>query len=239
MSTTLKKHYKSPFRAMNAHRHDEPVATDTLYSDTPAVADSGATSAQLFVGTETLLTDVYGMKTDKQFVNTLEDNIRERGAMSKLISDRAQAEISNKVVDILRALFISSWQSEPHQQHQNYAENRYQTVSKTMGNTILDRTGAPSYTWLLCLTYVCFILNFTVSSALRGGVPIQRATGSTNNISPLLRFLSGSPSTTNLMIPLFNQNHWHCRECWPFHDVQDSHRRHQEDNLSIQRPLCS
>jgi hypothetical protein len=119
MSTTLKKHYKSPFPAMNVHNCDEPVATDTVYSDTPAV-DSGATSAQIFVATaETLLTDVYGMKTDKQFVNTLEDNIRERGDMPKLFSDRAQVEISNKVVDILRALFISSWQSEPHQQHQN------------------------------------------------------------------------------------------------------------------------
>ena len=170
-STTLKKHYKSPFPAFNVHRRDEPVATDTVYSDTPAV-DSGATSAQLFVGTETLLTDVYGMKTDKQFVNTLEDNIRERGAMSKLISDRAQVEISNKVMDIVRALFIRTWQSEPQQQQQNPAERRYQTV-KTMSNTVLDRTGAPAYTWLLCLMYVCFILNFTVSSALNSSDRIR------------------------------------------------------------------
>jgi hypothetical protein len=63
-----------------------------------------------------------------------------------------------------------------------------------MGNTILDRTGAPSYTWLLCLAYGCFILNFTVSSTLNGGVPIQRATGSsTNDISPLLRFQFWEP----------------------------------------------
>jgi hypothetical protein len=33
MSTPLKKHFKSPFRAMNLHRRDEPVATDTVYSD--------------------------------------------------------------------------------------------------------------------------------------------------------------------------------------------------------------
>jgi hypothetical protein len=32
MRTTLKKHYKSPFPAMNVHRRDEPVATDTVYS---------------------------------------------------------------------------------------------------------------------------------------------------------------------------------------------------------------
>ena len=54
------------------------------------------------------------MKTDKQFVNTLEDNIRKRGAMDKLVSDSAQSEISNGVKEILRALFIDDWQSEPH-----------------------------------------------------------------------------------------------------------------------------
>jgi hypothetical protein len=36
-----------------------------------------------------MVTDVYGMKTEKQFVNTLEDNIRVRGAMSQFLSDRA------------------------------------------------------------------------------------------------------------------------------------------------------
>jgi len=45
----------------------------------PAIV-SGETSAQLFVGTESLLSDVYGMKSDKQFINTLEDNIHEHGA---------------------------------------------------------------------------------------------------------------------------------------------------------------
>jgi len=102
-------------------RRNEPVATDTVYSDTPAV-DSGAIAAQIFVGTESMVTDIYGIKSDKEFINTLEDNIRERGAPTKLISDRAQAEISKAVMDLMRALVISSWQSEPHQQHQNPAE---------------------------------------------------------------------------------------------------------------------
>ena len=35
------------------------------------------------------------MQSSKQFVNTLEDNTRFSGAMSKLISDYAQVEISN------------------------------------------------------------------------------------------------------------------------------------------------
>ena len=83
---SMKKCYKSPFPACNDHRRSEPVATDTIYSDTPAI-DSGVTAAQFFVGTESLVCDVYLMQSDKQFVNTLQDNIRKRGAMTKLISD--------------------------------------------------------------------------------------------------------------------------------------------------------
>ena len=185
MSTLLKKHYKSPFPALNVHRRDEAVATDTVYSDTPAI-DDGSTSAQFFCGMKSLVTDIYGMKTDKQFVNTLEDNICERGAMNKLISDRAQVEISSKVHDVLRALTIGNWQSEPHQQHQNPAERRYQTV-KTMANTLLDCTGSPANLWLLCLMYVCFILNFTYNASINA-VPMQVCTGSTVDISPMLCF---------------------------------------------------
>ncbi len=42
--------------------------------------------------------------------------------MDKILSDRAQVEISNKVMDLLRAYRIDDWQSEPHHQHQNFAE---------------------------------------------------------------------------------------------------------------------
>jgi hypothetical protein len=77
--TILRKHYKSPFPALNVQRCDEPVATDTVYSNTPAI-DGSETCAQIFVSTETLVTDVYGIKTEQQCVNALKDNIHERGA---------------------------------------------------------------------------------------------------------------------------------------------------------------
>jgi hypothetical protein len=44
-----------------------------------------------------LAADVYGLKTDKEFVNTLEDNIQEWGTMDKLISDCAKAETSERI----------------------------------------------------------------------------------------------------------------------------------------------
>jgi Reverse transcriptase (RNA-dependent DNA polymerase) len=183
--TLLKRSFKSSNPALNVTRRNESVACDIVYSDVPAV-DNGATAAVIFTGLETQVTDVYSIKTDKQFVNTLEDNIRYRGAPTKLISDRAQVEISQKVLDILRTLCISDWQSEPHQQQQNPAERRFQTV-KNAANRIMDRTGAPPHTWFLCLTYVCYLLNHTYNSSI-GDVPLNRLTGSTVDISVLLKF---------------------------------------------------
>ena len=152
----MKKHLKSRNPALDVPRRHEAVATDTVYSDTPAV-DCGVKQAQHFVGKESLVSDIYPMRSGKQFVNTLEDNISRCGAMDKLISDSAKNEISHKVKDILRAYNISDWQSEPHHQNQNPAEWRYRTI-KAWTNTIMNRTGTPAYGWLLTLQYVYYIL---------------------------------------------------------------------------------
>ena len=53
-----------------------------------------------------MLTDVHDMKTDKDFLSKLEDNIQQRGDMNNLISDRDQGELSNNIKDLLRDLFI-------------------------------------------------------------------------------------------------------------------------------------
>ena len=123
----LKKHYRSPNPALNVHHHQEPVATDYVFTDVPAIDDSSM-GAQIFVGMESEVCNAQDLESPKQFVNLLEDNIQKHGAMDKLVSDRAKTEIGKRVHDILRALFISSWQSKPHQQQQNPAEHKYQTL---------------------------------------------------------------------------------------------------------------
>ena len=92
---------------------------------------SSVTCAQLFVGRNLLVADVYCLKTNKAFVNTLEDNIRERGAMDKLISNCAKAEMSERVKKILHTLCISAWHSEPYHENQNFAENCNATIKAT------------------------------------------------------------------------------------------------------------
>jgi hypothetical protein len=85
VSDALKLHWYSRFPACVAINWLQPIQ---FFSDTPAV-DSGYIATQLFAGRHFLVADTDGLKTDKEFVNTLEDNIRD-----KLISDCAKVEMS-------------------------------------------------------------------------------------------------------------------------------------------------
>lgn len=78
-SATLKSRLKLPSPALNVNQRAEPVATGTACSDTPAI-DGGEAIAQIFVGARPLVTDMHGIKTEKQLVSALLDNAREQGA---------------------------------------------------------------------------------------------------------------------------------------------------------------
>jgi hypothetical protein len=147
--TLLKRTFKSPNTALNVGRRNVAVACDIVYYDTPDINDSFV-AAVIFVGIDSQVTYIYGIKTDNQFVNTLEENIIDRGAPHNLISDGSQVIIIDKIGDILRNLCIKIWQSEPYQQQKNPAERCYLTL-KTVANRITDHTGASPKTWLLCL----------------------------------------------------------------------------------------
>ena len=182
----IKKHFKSRNPVFNIPRHSEAVATDTIFSDTPAV-DDGSTMAQFFCGRDTLVCDAYGIKSTKQFINTLSDNIRKRGAMDTLISDGGKYEISKQVTDLLRSLFIQDYQSEPYHQYQNKAENRF-GLAKRYTNTVMNTSGCTACCWLLCLQYICVVLNHLASPTLQGICPVQALQGTTPDISFLLHF---------------------------------------------------
>ena len=182
----IKKHFKSRNPVFNIPRRSEAVATDTIFSDTPAV-DDGSTMAQFFCGRDTLVCDAYGIKSTKQFINTLSDNIRKRGAMDTLISDGGKYEISKRVTDLLRSLFIKDYQSEPYHQHQNKAENCF-GLAKRYTNTVMNTSGCPACCWLLCLQYTCVVLNHLASPTLQGICPVQALEGTTPDISFLLHF---------------------------------------------------
>ena len=112
--------------------------------------------------------------------------------MDKLLSESAKHEISNKVMDILRAYHISNWHSEPYQKNQNPAEWRYRII-KYWTNTFMNRSGAPANCWLICLIYMCYLLNHIAFTALDGEIPLFTLPGTTPDISIILLFTFYQP----------------------------------------------
>jgi len=75
--------------------------------------------------------------------------------------------------------------TEPHNQHQNPAERRIQTVKNGV-NRLMDRTSTPKFLWFECLVFFCAILNFAASPTLNGQYSIQVALGHSTDISPYI-----------------------------------------------------
>jgi hypothetical protein len=188
----LRKHFKSRFPAANDSRLNEVVATDTYFSDTPAL-DVGllghgvTTMVQLFCGCQSLLTAVYPMRREGSISGTLEDFIRQYSVPNSLFSDNAKSQIGKAVREFLRMYAIKDFQSESHHQHQNFAEQHIQEVKK-LSNTLLDRTGSSSSLRLLCVQYVVYLLNRLSTDSLQWKTPFEAANGQLPDISALMAF---------------------------------------------------
>ena len=152
---------------VRTRQHPLPVWSHKFVLSSPT---HFSTNSRLFLvgiasGRDTLVCDAYGIKSTKQFINTLSDNIRKWGAMDTLISDGGKYEISKLVTDLLRSLFIQDYQSEPYHQHQNKGENRF-GLAKRYTNTVMNTSGCTACCWLLCLQYICVVLNHLASPTL-------------------------------------------------------------------------
>ena len=120
-------------------RRHKVVATDTVYSETLTV-DSCVTQAQLFVGKESMVSGIYPMRSGKQFVNTLEDNIHRNGAMDKIISDLAKNEISHKVINLLNRILSKVQKSFWSCTHVNSCQNYIPYINLHILLNILCKT---------------------------------------------------------------------------------------------------
>ena len=185
--TTLRNKHVSPNPILNIPRQQEDVATDTIYGSTPAV-DDGSTAAQIFIGrTSRYRTFRPAGDSDASYVRTLMDEIRKLGAMNRIISDNAKAQISKRAKDILRIFAIGDSQSEPHKGNQNPAELGWRDTKYKI-QQILDTKNAPSKCWLLAGQYVCFLQNHIALESLGWRTPTEWMLGYTPDISALLQF---------------------------------------------------
>jgi hypothetical protein len=188
----LRNRLLSPNPVLNIPRRHEDVATDTVYSRIPAV-DDGSTAAQFFIGRKSQYRTVTPMgQSDKHFAPALMDVIRMYGAMDRLISNNAKAQISDRVRDILRTFCIKDWQSEPYKGNQNFAERGWKDT-KTQFNNVMNTTGANPKTWLLALEYTCEIQNHLAIESLNWRTPTEWLLGYTPDITVFLQFRFWEP----------------------------------------------
>ena len=105
-----------------------------------------------------------------------------------LTSDHANCEMSARVKDILRALMIGHWKSEPFCHHQNFAEHRWGHVKSNLEWLVAFLDVDPDC-WLLALNCVCSVMSMTAEKALGWHAPQEVATGETPDINILLCFV--------------------------------------------------
>ena len=97
----LHDHFKARFPALNCKRLNEIFATDTFFVSSKGLG--GYTCAQIYVGKVSILTKVFGMKSENEMKDTLQDFIRKWGALHSLLLDSAKSEVGNAVNTILHA----------------------------------------------------------------------------------------------------------------------------------------
>ena len=188
----MRRHFKSRFPGANVPRLNETVATDTVFSDTPAHNDGipghgGCTCVQVYSGTTSGVSEAFPMGGKDDLPSTIQDFIRKHGAPNALFSDNAK-EIQSKIaLDIFRFYMMKHKMSEPGQQNQNPMERKIQDF-KNMTESIMDHTGTPAEYWLLCLLYVIYLYNHMANIQLGGMTPIEKAHGYKPDISALLNY---------------------------------------------------
>ena len=108
-SSYLQEIFKSPNLVLNLQQRKKGDATDQIFSDTPSM-DDGKTSAHVFVGQDSKITDVYKSKDNsgKEFLGVFQDRVRTRGVPTKLVADNAPMYRGWKVTKYMYDL----WQCE-------------------------------------------------------------------------------------------------------------------------------
>ena len=181
----MRRHFRSRLASANVNRIHETFSTDTMFASVTAIG--GETCIQIFVGNTSSLTAIYGMKREGEGLGTLEQFVTDWGAPDAIRRDNSKMQNSAGWKAYERKMQIKSELSEPHNQQQNPAERRIQTI-KSNTNQIMDHTGTPTFMWFECVQFVMTVLNMVAMDRLKGRNAIEVALGHSVDISAYIAF---------------------------------------------------
>ena len=131
--------------------YDEVNVTDNLFYNMKS--HKGFICAPFYDGEKSSFADLFGMKTKSDIPETIRDFICTFGATKGLLFYNTRVHTVESVQDILRQYNIVGMHSDPPQQNQNPAKRQIQEVKATT-NLVVDQTGAPPWTCLMCMVYI-------------------------------------------------------------------------------------
>ena len=145
---------------------------------------------QLFVRNKGFV-KVYGMKSEKEFINTLKLFCKEVGVPKAFIVDRAQAQTSKKVQHFLGQVGTTLRVLEGESQHADRAE-LYTGLMKSAVGKDMREANSPMRLWCYACERRASIMTLTANNLfqLEGQNPYMATLGKMGDISNLCRFKS-------------------------------------------------
>ena len=158
--------------------------------------DGDQTAAQNFARRHSKLASIHPFcdTSEKETLGLFQDCVRWHGAPDELVADNAAVYHGFKFMKYVCNLYVRLWQSQSYHQHQNFAENFWQSI-KQGTNQLLDFSGAAKNLFLCALIYYAFLWNHTVDTTIGDGSssPYTFATGCDNDITSILLFCFHEP----------------------------------------------
>ena len=116
----FQQHHKLQTPQVNVPRLQETYATSTLFASNTGYG--GVSCTQIFAGSKSLYTKVFGMKTENEDPAALEDFVQGTGAPHTLQSDNAKMQCGNLWQKVLCKYTINTEHTKPYHPKQNQAE---------------------------------------------------------------------------------------------------------------------
>ena len=180
------KQYNKIFPYSGPHWHKDDAIDTFLFS---VKAHNSTTAAKIIVGANTLLTDGYCIrsKSGLDISKVLQCRFHNHGIPINIWSDNTQEEFMGSVRKLLRAYVVGSKQYEAHKQNQNPDERRIQEIKCTTC-TVLDSSGTPSFSWIICMAYSVSILSCMAHFSLSWCTTHEAEYGFTPDVAHLMEF---------------------------------------------------
>ena len=184
---SLSRRFGTNDRMLRYKRIDAFFYTDTFYAK-KVVSKRGYSMMQLFVSDKGFV-KVYGMRSEKEFVDALKLFCKEVGAPKAMIVDPHRSQKSNEVKQFLSKVGTTLRVLEESTQHADRAELYIGLLKRAVGKDMRE-SNSPMKLWCYACERRAAIMTLTANNLfqLQGQNPYMATLGEMGDISNLCQF---------------------------------------------------